>query len=230
MNKPKEKNKDVMDNSQSVTVMSCGVEEIDGNDLGPVPTKPIYTFAKRAFDLLVSATALIVLALPMLVIALLIRLSSPGPAIFRQKRMGQNGRPFVIYKFRTMRFDAPSDMAAREFRDSHQYITGIGAILRRTSMDELPQLLNVLVGQMSIVGFRPVCLTETKLNALRDEYGVFLTKPGITGYAQVLGRDHLTVERKALLDAEYARKRSIGLDIWCLFKTVSTVFTGEGVM
>ena len=188
------------------------------------------SFVKRFLDVFLSGIGIIVLALPMLVIALLIKISSPGPAIFKQMRMGKGGKSFVIYKFRTMRFDAPSDVASREFQNSHQYITKIGAFLRRTSLDELPQLINVFLGQMSIVGFRPVCLTEVKLNELRNQYGVFLTKPGITGYAQVLGRDHLTVEKKALLDAEYARKRSIRLDTWCLFKTVSTVFTGEGVM
>ena len=164
----------------------------------------------------------------MLIVSLLIWLESGGPVIFKQLRMGKNEKTFVIYKFRTMRMDAPPEKAAREFENADQYITKVGAFLRRTSIDELPQLLNILKGDMSIVGYRPVCVTETELNALRKQYGVFSVRPGLTGYAQVLGRDNIDYREKAALDAEYVAKRSIKLDLWCIFKTVAVVFTGEG--
>jgi O-antigen biosynthesis protein WbqP len=189
-----------------------------------------YLFAKRCFDFCVALIASLVLLIPMLIIGLLIRLSSPGPAVFKQKRMGQGGKEFIIYKFRTMRTDAPSEMAARHFEDSHKFVTKIGAFLRRTSLDELPQLLNILRGNMSFVGYRPVCLTETKLNDLRKEYGVFSAKPGLTGLAQVSGRDNISSSQKAAIDAEYVRNCSMKLDLWCIWKTVAIVFSGEGVL
>lgn len=192
--------------------------------------KPGYRFIKRLFDILAAVALLVVLAVPMLLIALVIRLDSPGPAIFRQKRMGQDGTVFTVYKFRTMHREAPSEMASREFVDAEDYITKIGGFLRRSSLDELPQLVNVLLGNMSFVGYRPVCLTETALNDLRREKGVFVMKPGITGLAQVNGRDHISKEEKVALDARYVRECSLGLDIRCLVKTVAVVITGEGVI
>ena len=134
----------------------------------------------------------------------------------------------MIYKFRTMRMDAPPELATRRFRNSDEYITKLGAFLRRTSLDELPQLWNILRGEMSFVGYRPVCLSEEDLNDLRMEYGVFQIRPGLTGYAQIQGRDDLEYRRKAVLDAEYVQRRSFKLDIWCLLKTVTVVFSGEG--
>ena len=189
-----------------------------------------YLFSKRVFDISAALIAGILLLVPMLVIALIIRIESPGPAIFKQKRMGQYGKVFTIYKFRTMRMEAPSDKATRDMCDSKKYITKLGAFLRRTSIDELPQIMNILNGTMSFVGYRPVCLTECDLNRMREEKGVFEMRPGITGYAQVNGRDNVTSEKKSDLDAEYVVRSGVKMDMWCLVATVKVIFTGEGVM
>lgn len=195
-----------------------------------VAPKPVYQAVKRCFDVLISLLVLAVLGLPMLLIALLIRLDSKGPVLFRQRRMGKGGKAFVIYKFRTMRTEAPPEVATEAFDQMRGYVTGIGGFLRRFSLDELPQFFNVLGGSMSVVGYRPVCLTETELNARRAERGVFAVKPGITGLAQVSGRDNVSMEEKVELDVQYVRRRSFRLDLWCILKTVSVVLTGEGVM
>ena len=129
-----------------------------------------------------------------------------------------------------MKKDAPPELATLEFKDSSDYITRIGGFLRRTSIDELPQLLNIIKGDMSIVGYRPVCLTEVKLNELRMEYGVFALRPGITGLAQVKGRDTLRSPEKALLDKQYVEECSAKLDIWCCLQTVWTVISGKGAI
>lgn len=189
-----------------------------------------YRFVKRILDVLISLVCSIVLLIPMIIIGILVRIDSQGPAIFKQTRLGKDEKPFVMYKFRTMKMDAPADRASRDFPNADQYITGLGAFLRRTSIDELPQLYNVLRGDMSIVGYRPVCMTETQLNALRSQYGVFATRPGITGLAQISGRDNISYEKKVQLDVKYVREASMRLDLWCMLKTVKTVFTGEGVM
>lgn len=192
--------------------------------------KVMYRFFKRLFDIVLSLIACVVLFIPLILISVLICLDSKGPAIFTQERMGKDGKVFTIYKFRTMSLDAPSEMAARDFCDSEKYMTKLGRFLRRSSIDELPQLFNILRGDMSIVGYRPVCLTETELNELRMRYGVFNTRPGITGLAQVSGRDNIGYEEKALLDARYVAERSMKMDIWCLIQTVKVVITGEGVI
>lgn len=188
----------------------------------------LYRAVKRSFDFLAALLLLAALLVPMLLVAFVIRLSSPGPAVFAQQRMGKGGKVFRIYKFRTMRREAPPELATSEFPDSGEYVTEIGRILRRTSMDELPQLVNILKGDMSFVGYRPVCLTEVKLNALREQYGVFAVRPGLTGLAQVMGREDLKYREKARLDAEYVSKRGLRLDLWCLIKTVEVVISGEG--
>lgn len=192
--------------------------------------KLFYRFVKRFFDITLSFLGLAVLFVPMLIIAIAIPLDSKGSAIFTQKRMGKDGKIFTMYKFRTMSPDAPAEMAARDFHDAEDYMTKLGWFLRRTSIDELPQLINILRGDMSIVGYRPVCLTETQLNELRMRYGVFTVRPGITGLAQVSGRDNIEYKEKALLDAKYVAERSLKMDLWCLLQTVRVVVTGEGVM
>jgi O-antigen biosynthesis protein WbqP len=191
---------------------------------------PVYLAVKRCFDIVVALMVGLFLLLPMLVIALIIKLDSPGPALFKQERMGKDGKVFTIYKFRSMRLDAPSEMASREFSDSSAYITKFGAFIRRTSLDELPQLINILNGTMSWVGYRPVCLTETELNELRRQRGVFAVRPGLTGLAQVRGRDNVSPQDKAEMDAEYVEKCGVKMDLWCLLRTVTVVFSGEGVM
>lgn len=187
-----------------------------------------YRFVKRTFDIVFSLLAGVVALVPMLLIALIVRLGSPGPALFRQERMGKGGKPFVMYKFRSMRLEAPSNMATNDIPDLDACTTRFGRLMRKTSLDELPQLWNVLKGDMSFVGYRPVCLVEEKLNQLRLEYGVFRARPGITGYAQVHGRDQVSAQEKAELDAYYVNHRSIRLDLWCLYKTVAVVLTQEG--
>ena len=192
--------------------------------------KRMYLLVKRIFDVVVAIIGLAICAIPMLIISIAIRRESPGPAIFRQKRIGKDGKIFEILKFRTMRIEAPSEKVTREFEDIDDYVTKLGSFLRRTSIDELPQLVNILKGEMSFVGYRPVCVTETELNNLRMAYGVFAVQPGLTGLAQVFGRDGLGYQKKAEIDAEYVRHRGIWLDLWCILKTFVVVFSGEGAI
>ena len=189
-----------------------------------------YLVIKRGMDFIFACITLLVLFIPLLIIVGLIKIDSPGPALFKQQRLGLGGKPFTIYKFRTMTKDAPPELATLEFKDSSDYITRIGGFLRRTSIDELPQLFNIIKGDMSFVGYRPVCLTEEKLNNLRLEYGVFALRPGITGLAQVKGRDTLRSPEKALLDKQYVEECSAKMDIWCCMKTVWTVISGKGAI
>ena len=187
----------------------------------------IYLVAKRIFDFFFASIGLIVLAIPMAIIALIIVMDSPGKPIFRQKRIGQNGKVFTIFKFRTMYTYAPSDAATNSINTS-MYMTKVGKFLRLYSLDELPQLWNVLRGNMSFVGYRPVCLSEQRLNQLRDECGVLTTKPGITGYAQINGRDNVMVDEKVQLDLYYVKHCSVLFDLQCILKTVKVVLTKEG--
>lgn len=187
-----------------------------------------YLVFKRMADIVFSVFGILLLFVPMLIVAIVIRVDSKGPVIFKQQRMGRNAEPFTIYKFRTMKTDAPAEKASRDFLDSDRFITKVGKFLRRTSIDEIPQLFNILKGDMSFVGYRPVCLTECNLNELRKKYGVFVLRPGVTGLAQVSGRDNVYGEKKARLDAEYVKQCSAKMDLFCIWKTIKTVFTGEG--
>ena len=174
---------------------------------------------------------MIVVLMPLLLLVMAaIAIDSPGPVIFKQKRIGYQGKEFMIFKFRTLSITAPDNVATRKLENIDGCSTKLGRLLRRLSIDELPQLFNILRGDMSFVGFRPVCTSEKKLNALRRKMGVFEGRPGLTGYAQVLGRDSIGVARKARLDAEYQRKRSLRLDLWCMVKSVTVVLSGSGVM
>lgn len=188
----------------------------------------IYLAGKRLFDIVFALAAGAVLLLPMLAIGAAVRLDSPGPALFRQARMGKDGNIFIILKFRTMRPEAPDNVPSRELRNPDAYITRVGAFLRRTSLDELPQLWNILRGEMSFVGYRPVCLAERELNSLRRSYGVFEARPGLTGLAQVRGRDMIDYRQKAAMDAEYVRTCGFWLDLWCLVMTLPVILSGEG--
>ena len=193
-----------------------------------VKDRRVFPLVKRASDIIVSLALIIILAVPMLIIAILIRIDSPGPVIFKQTRMGRNGESFTIFKFRSMLVDAPSDMPAKDIAHA-AYTTKLGHFLRVTSIDEIPQLLNILRGDMSFVGYRPVCLTEDKLNQLRMQYGVFSMRPGLTGYAQVHGRDEIqSCYEKAKLDAYYLENASVKLDLWCIYRTAITVLSGRG--
>lgn len=165
-----------------------------------------YATVKRLLDVILSALLLLFLALPMAAIALLIALGSSGGAIFRQERIGRGGRPFVCYKFRTMYADAPHDAPTALLRDADRWITPIGRLLRRTSLDELPQLWNVLRGQMSLVGPRPLIASERTVHEWRRRGGVDGVRPGMTGLAQVSGRDGLADGEKVRLDVRYAHR------------------------
>ena len=187
-------------------------------------------FFKRLIDIVLSLTGIIVLALPMLIIALVVKLDSKGPAIFKQKRVGKNGKPFNFYKFRSMRTDAPHDMATREIH-SENYITKVGAFLRKTSLDELPQMFCILFGSMSIIGPRPIVYTEEELIAYRKQTGAFLVRPGLTGLTQVRYRDNITdMKLKAETDGEYVQKMSFWLDVKIFFKTIVKVLKQDDVV
>lgn len=183
---------------------------------------------KRAFDFTVSLALIIILLPVFLLISLIVLIDAGTPVIFRQYRVGKDNKLFYIYKFRTMRKNT-RNAATAELTDSDKFITKSGRILRKTSLDELPQLVNVLLGDMSFVGPRPLIPEEKEIRALRKEYNVYSVKPGITGLAQVNGRDNLSIEEKALFDKEYVDKQSIGLDIKILIKTVLVVLKREDI-
>ena len=187
-----------------------------------------YEGMKRAADIVVSGAALIVLAIPLLLIAGLVRVTSPGPAIHWSRRVGQNNALFAMPKFRTMRIDTPQ-VATHLMTDPGRWLTPIGGLLRRTSLDELPQLLSVLKGDMSLVGPRPALFNQDDLVALRTQAGVQALRPGLTGWAQVNGRDELPIPVKVGLDAEYLRRRSFGFDLRILWLTLAGVLGSKGV-
>jgi O-antigen biosynthesis protein WbqP len=183
---------------------------------------------KRATDIVVSAAALIVLLIPLLILALLVRATSPGPAIHWSKRVGQGNRLFVMPKFRTMRSDTPQ-VATHLMQDPARWLTPVGGFLRRTSLDELPQLWSVLIGDMSLVGPRPALFNQDDLVALRTAEGVEALRPGVTGWAQINGRDELPIPVKVGLDAEYLRRRSFAFDLKIVALTVAGVLARRGV-
>lgn len=185
-------------------------------------------FGKRTLDIIIATVAIIVFAIPMIVVALWVKFDSRGPALFRQLRYGKNLVPFTVYKFRTMTVDAPSDMLTNAFKDAGSHITRSGKIMRKLSLDELPQLFNVLEGDMSIVGPRPVVLKEMNLIDLRSQVGANGVKPGITGWAQVNGRDEISDAIKSRLDGEYVRKLSFKMDLKCFLLTAWTVISIKG--
>ena len=185
---------------------------------------------KRFLDIVLSLAGIIVLALPLAIIALVIRLDSPGPVFFRQKRFGIHKSFFDILKFRTMRTDTPKDMPTHMLSDPTKWITRSGAFLRKTSLDELPQLFNILMGHMSVIGPRPALWNQEDLIAERDKYGANDVMPGLTGWAQINGRDELPIDVKARLDGEYAEKISFAFDVKCFIGTITSVLRHEGVV
>jgi O-antigen biosynthesis protein WbqP len=187
-----------------------------------------YLMAKRATDIAVSGAALIGLAIPLLVVAGLVRATSPGPAIHWSRRVGRNNAEFRMPKFRTMRIDTPQ-IATHLMTEPERWLTPIGGFLRRTSLDELPQLISVLKGDMSLVGPRPALFNQDDLVALRTQAGVEALRPGLTGWAQVNGRDELPIPVKVGLDAEYLERMSWGLDLKILAMTVFGVIARKGV-
>lgn len=198
-------------------------------ELPSLKKKLFYTFFKRLFDITVSFLALVVLLIPMAIITLIIALDSPGNPIYVQLRLGLNQKPFLIFKFRTMRVDAETD-GLRWAEDNDPRVTKIGRFLRHTRLDELPQLVNIFLGQMSFVGPRPerpefYDLFDTYISGYRQR---MLVKPGLTGLAQVNGGYDLLPEEKIIFDIDYIKNRSILLDLKCFFKTVRVVLTGKG--
>ena len=188
-----------------------------------------YKFAKRARDVILAYFLLLFAYFPMLIIALSIYIVDGGPIIFKQIRIGKGGKPFVCYKFRTMYTNAPHNLSTEDFKDASEYITKTGAFLRKTSLDELPQLLNVLAGEMSIIGPRPLIPEEKHLHSARKTMGVYKACPGITGLAQICGRDRLSNERKLECDVIYIENLSFINDIKIFKATISKIINGEGV-
>lgn len=186
-------------------------------------------YVKRMLDVVFSLVLIFFLLLPMLIISVAIRAESSGKVIFKQKRCGRRGRIFICYKFRTMSVDAPDNMPASDFHDRKKYITRVGKFLRRTSLDELPQLFNVLKGDMSLVGPRPLIFEEENIHARRTESGVYELRPGITGMAQVSGRNLLNDDEKLKNDCYYLDNLRFRLDFKILFRTVGKVFQSEGL-
>ena len=185
---------------------------------------------KRIFDIILSFLGIIVLAIPMLIIAIVIKCDSKGPVFFRQKRIGIHKKNFMILKFRTMRTDTPKNMPTHLLKDPEQYITKTGKFLRKTSLDELPQLINILFNQMSFIGPRPVLYTEIELIEEREKYFANSVYPGLTGLAQVNGRDTLNYKEKAKFDGIYANKITFLLDLKIFIKTIKIVLTKEGII
>lgn len=187
-------------------------------------------FFKRICDISFSLIAIVILALPMLIIAFLIKMDSPRESVlFKQVRVGKDNVPFTILKFRSMSKDAPHQMATENFENPEDYITSVGKIIRKTSLDELPQLFNVLKGDMSLIGPRPLIPAEKKVLAMRDEYGASRILPGITGLAQIHGRDEISDENKAAYDGKYALNISLFLDLSISLKTALDVIHGRGI-
>ena len=190
----------------------------------------MYKIIKWLLDRLLSLIAGILFFPFFLIFAFIIKCSSRGPVLFKQKRIGKNKKPFMIWKFRTMKIDAPHDTPTHMLNDPDKYITKIGKFLRKTSMDELPQIYNILFGKMSIIGPRPALWNQYDLIAERDKYGVNKLYPGLTGWAQIHGRDELEIAEKAKLDGEYAKKFGFIIDVKCFFGTIKSVLKHEGVM
>lgn len=190
----------------------------------------IYTKVKRALDFILSLCACIILSPILIVLCIAIKIDSRGPVLFKQKRVGIHKTYFSIYKFRTMQIDTPKDMPTHMLKDPDQYITKVGRFLRRSSLDELPQLFNILKGDMSFVGPRPALWNQDDLVAERDKYGANDVIPGLTGWAQINGRDELEIPVKAALDGEYVRKMGFWFDTRCILGTFTSVLKADGVV
>ena len=183
---------------------------------------------KRVFDFIISLIGVIVLSPIILIVALAVEFTSPGPMLFKQRRIGKNNVEFEIYKFRTMRIDTPN-VPTHLLENPEQWITPVGKFLRKTSLDELPQLFNILKGEMSIVGPRPALYNQIDLKEMRTEAGVHKLVPGLTGWAQINGRDEIPLSLKVKLDKECLEKKNFFFDIKIIFMTVLSVLKSEGV-
>lgn len=186
-------------------------------------------YMKRGIDCILSLIGLIILSPILLIIAVIIKVTSPGPILFRQERVGKNNEHFRIMKFRTMRIDTPKDCPTHLLENPDQYITKIGHILRKTSLDELPQLWNIFIGDMAVIGPRPSLPNQCDLNELRDQNGASAVRPGLTGLAQISGRDELEISVKAALDGEYVKNISFFMDLKLFLGTFISVLRSDGI-
>ena len=197
---------------------------------GPL-SHPFYSkVVKRALDFTLALLMLIPASLVMIPLAIWVKLDSPGPVLFKQKRVGIHKKLFPILKFRTMRIDTPKDTPTHLLENPEQWITKVGSFLRKTSLDELPQIFNIFIGQMSIIGPRPALWNQYDLIEQRDKYGANDVLPGLTGWAQINGRDELEIPVKARLDGEYVKKMSFLFDCKCFFGTITSVLKSDGVV
>lgn len=190
----------------------------------------MYRKIKRVLDTIISFVGLVILSPVFLILIIAIKADSKGPILFKQKRVGIHKSHFLIYKFRTMRIDTPKDVPTHLLENPEQYITKVGKFLRKTSLDELPQIVNILKGDMAIVGPRPALWNQYDLIEERDKYGANDILPGLTGWAQINGRDELEIEEKARLDGEYVKKMGFFFDIKCMVKTFTSVLKHDGVV
>ena len=185
---------------------------------------------KRLLAIVLSLLGLLCLGWLLILLCIAIKIDSPGPVLFKQKRVGKGKSHFYILKFRTMRIDTPRDMPTHLLANPEQYITRVGKFLRKTSLDELPQLLNILKGDMAILGPRPARWNQFDRTAERDKYGANDIRPGLTGWAQINGRDELEIDVKARLDGEYVQRLSFGFDVKCFLGTIAAVLRSDGVV
>lgn len=187
-------------------------------------------YVKRIIDVILSLVGLILASWLYLLIMIAIEIDDPGPVFFSQKRVGIHKKFFQLYKFRSMKMSTPHDMPTHLLENPEQYITRVGKFLRKTSLDEIPQLWNILRGDMSVIGPRPALWNQEDLLAERDKYGANDVKPGLSGWAQICGRDELEIADKARLDGEYVQRMSFGFDCRCFFGTAISALRGDGVV
>lgn len=185
-------------------------------------------YIKRLIDILLSFIAIIILLIPIAIISIIILITDPGPVFFRQKRYGKDKKYFKILKFRSMKVDTP-DVPTDKLKNPEQYVTGIGKFLRKTSLDELPQIFNIFIGQMSFIGPRPALWNQKELIKLRDKVHANDVRPGLSGWAQINGRDDISEKKKAQLDGEYMKNISFVFDCICFFGTFLKVMKKEGI-
>lgn len=190
----------------------------------------MYQVVKRLLAILISGLAIIILSPVLLAVAIAIKCDSKGPVLFKQNRVGKDKKHFMIYKFRSMYVDAPADMPTHMLKDPTAMITKVGAFLRKTSLDELPQLFNIFKGEMAIVGPRPALWNQYDLIAERDKYNANSIRPGLTGWAQINGRDELEIEEKSRLDGYYVAHMSFLMDLKCFIGTFISVLKSDGVV
>lgn len=223
---------DIPPEVQEKIAYTNGVNLVDENDVSDLEfvsvTKRHYLICKRIMDIMLALVALFIIAIPMLIIFLIVYIDDSGNVIFTQYRVGMGGRRFKLYKLRTMRRDTPKYMSTSEVDDPNRYITRMGRILRRLSIDELPQLFNVVKGDMSIVGPRPLISDEHEIHDLRMKFGVYRIRPGLTGLAQIHGRDMVTPADKVRWDVRYLERFGFWTDVKIVLSTIPKLIGGNG--